>query len=331
MLVGPSGCGKSTLIRLIAGLETVDEGSIYFDDQLINDLPPKDRRVAMVFQEYSLYPHMTIFDNMAFGLRNFGFPEKEVKKKVREVAELLGIETLLGRKPAQLSGGQRQRVALGRAIVRNPRVYLWDEPLSNLDAKLRLEMRSELRKLQRKLGVTTIHVTHDQVEAMTMADRVAVMKDGMIRQFDVPSKIYARPADEFVAGFIGSPPMNFFDCDLVEEDGKLLLDAGDFIFYIPPDIEKILLENATGGEIRLGVRPVHIHMAEGKGKNLISAKVDLVEPLGPYCLVYLAIGESTAIMRTGPKPGVKIGDEIKIMFDPGRIHLFDKKTTKAII
>jgi multiple sugar transport system ATP-binding protein len=331
VLVGPSGCGKSTAIRLIAGLETPDEGNIYFDEQLVNDLPPKERGAAMVFQEYALYPHMTVFDNMAFGLRNFGYPEKEVRKKVKEAAELLGIESMLGRKPAQLSGGQRQRVALGRAIVRDPKVYLWDEPLSNLDAKLRVEMRSELRKLQRKLKVTTIHVTHDQVEAMTMADRVAVMKDGMIKQFGTPHEIYAHPTDEFVGSFVGSPSMNFFECSLEEKNGEPVLDAGDFLFHVPREFKGTLLKNATSTEVKLGVRPEDIRLTEDKDPNLISAKVDLVEPIGSYVLVYLMLGRNSAIMRADPRFGAKVGEEIKIIFAPSKIHIFDKATTKAII
>ncbi|MDI6883875.1 MAG: ABC transporter ATP-binding protein [Hadesarchaea archaeon] len=330
VLVGPSGCGKSTTIRLIAGLETPDEGDIYFDDQLVTHLPPKNRQAAMVFQEYALYPHMTVFDNMAFGLRNFGYPENEVRKRVRRAAELLGIEFALKRRPIQLSGGQRQRVALGRAIVRDPKVYLWDEPLSNLDAKLRDEMRGELRKLQRRLGVTTIHVTHDQVEAMTMADRVAVMKDGAIRQFGTPHEVFAHPADEFVAGFIGSPAINIFECSLVEDNGRLALDAGDFIFKLPRGMRKALLKGASSTELKIGVRPEDIHTLTGRNLNPIYAKVDLVEPLGSYTLLHLAIGGKIAIMRVHPRMRIAPGEEIKIFFDPEKIHIFDK-TAKAIV
>jgi multiple sugar transport system ATP-binding protein len=274
---------------------------------------------------------MTVFDNMAFGLRNFGYPEREIKRKVKEAAELLGIESMLDRRPSQLSGGQRQRVALGRAIVRDPKVYLWDEPLSNLDAKLRVEMRSELRKLQRRLRVTTIHVTHDQVEAMTMADRVAVMKDGAIKQFGTPHEIYSSPADEFVAGFVGSPSMNFFDCSLEEEDGEPVLNAGDFIFHVPREFKGALLKNAASTELRLGIRPENIRPTEERDPNLISAKVDLIEPIGAYVLVYLTLGRSSAIMRTDPKFGAKVGDEIDVVFAPSKIHIFDKATTRAII
>ena len=326
VLVGPSGCGKTTLIRMIAGLETPDEGNIYLDDVIVNDMPPKDRNVAMVFQDYALYPHMTVFENMAFALRNFGYQETEIRKRVKEAAKLLGIENLLDRKPAQLSGGQRQRVALGRAIVREPKVFLWDEPLSNVDAKLRVEMRAELRKLQKRLKVTTIHVTHDQVEAMTMADRVAVMKDGKVRQFGTPEEVYAKPADEFVAGFIGSPPMNFFDCTLIRKGGKLILDAGDFRLDVPREITKLLPAGIT--ELRLGIRPEHIRFTDGKG---IRAKVDIVEPLGSELLVHLLIGKTPAVMSADPSVELKTGQIVRLAFPEDRIHIFDRKTGKAIV
>ncbi|MEM4973550.1 MAG: ABC transporter ATP-binding protein [Candidatus Hadarchaeales archaeon] len=319
VLVGPSGCGKSTLLRLIAGLEKPDEGKIYFDDRLVNDLPPKDRRVAMVFQDYALYPHMTVYDNMAFALRNFGYPEQEIKKRIKAAAELLGLEGLLDRRPAQLSGGQRQRVALGRAIVRDPEIYLWDEPLSNVDAKLRTEMRVELRKLQQKLKVLTIHVTHDQVEAMTMGDRIAVMKDGRIRQVGTPDEVYSHPADEFVAGFIGSPSMNFFDCDL-ETDGRMVLEAGGFSLPLPSWMRRRL--RGVKGKIKLGVRPEDIQLKEGRGG--IEAKIDLVEPMGAELLVHLTIGSNTAIMKAAPSFPHRVGQKIRIQFDPKRIHLFGK-------
>ncbi|MEM2299934.1 MAG: sn-glycerol-3-phosphate ABC transporter ATP-binding protein UgpC [Candidatus Hadarchaeales archaeon] len=328
VLVGPSGCGKSTLIRMIAGLETPDEGNIYLDDLLVNDLPPKDRNVAMVFQDYALYPHMTVFENMAFALENFGYDEREIRKRVKEAAHLLGIENLLDRKPAQLSGGQRQRVALGRAIVREPKVFLWDEPLSNIDAKLRVEMRAELRKLQRRLKVTTIHVTHDQVEAMTMADRVAVMKDGRIRQFDSPEKVYSKPADEFVASFIGSPPMNFFDCVLTRKRGKLVIEAEEFVLDVPRELKDIL-KGLVGKELRFGIRPEDICFSTKKGG--IKAKVDVVEPLGAEVLVHLLIGKSPAMMRTDPKSAPKPGEMVLLEFPSEKWHIFDRKTTKAII
>jgi multiple sugar transport system ATP-binding protein len=326
VLVGPSGCGKTTLIRMIAGLETPDEGKIYLDDVVVNDMPPKDRNVAMVFQDYALYPHMTVFENMAFALRNFGYSEAEIRKRIKEAARLLGIENLLDRKPAQLSGGQRQRVALGRAIVREPKVFLWDEPLSNVDAKLRVGMRAELRKLQKRLKVTTIHVTHDQVEAMTMADRVAVMKDGKVRHFGTPEEVYAKPADEFVAGFIGSPPMNFFDCTLVKKGRKLVLDAGDFKLVIPREIAKLLPAGVT--DLRLGIRPEHMRLTDGGG---IRAKVDVMEPLGSELIVHLLIGKTPAVVSVDPSVSLRTGQAVGLEFPTDKIHIFDRKTGKAII
>ena len=254
VFVGPSGCGKTTSLRLLAGLEELTEGNIYIGDRLVNDVAPKDRDIAMVFQSYALYPHMSVYDNMAFGLKLRKTPKQEIERRVREAAGILGIENLLDRKPKQLSGGQRQRVAVGRAIVRDPAVFLFDEPLSNLDAKLRVQTRAEISKLHQRLGTTFIYVTHDQVEAMTMATRIAVMRDGLLQQLDTPQHLYDKPANIFVAGFIGSPSMNFFDATLVDADGKLLIDGGTFRVEVPESKKGQLLEH-KGKEVIFGIRP----------------------------------------------------------------------------
>ena len=256
VLLGPSGCGKTTALRCIAGLESPEEGEIYIGERLVNDLSPKDRNIAMVFQSYALYPHMTVFKNLSFPLENAKLSKGEIDQRVRQVSKLLKIQKLLNRKPRQLSGGQRQRVALGRAIVREPHAFLMDEPLSNLDAKLRVYMRTELKKLQKELGVTTIYVTHDQIEALTMGDRVAIMNDGVLQQFDPPSKVYSHPSNVFVAGFIGSPPTNFFDCKLIKEPANTL-DAGEFRYSIPEHTTKAM-EGITSDSCVLGVRPQDI-------------------------------------------------------------------------
>ncbi|MCD6341929.1 MAG: ABC transporter ATP-binding protein, partial [Thaumarchaeota archaeon] len=258
VLLGPSGCGKTTTLRCIAGLEVPDEGEIYIDDKMVNELPPKDRDIAMVFQSYALYPHMSVYDNLAFPLKMKKYPKQEIEKRVKEVAKLLRIEELLNRKPRQLSGGQQQRVALGRALVRNPKVWLMDEPLSNLDAKLRVYMRAELKKLQKDLNITTIYVTHDQAEAMAMADKVAVMSQGKILQYDAPTNVYERPANLFVAGFLGSPPMNFVEANLVEHDSKIMLDAGFFMYPLDEKLGKIVKDNVASDKVIIGFRPEHM-------------------------------------------------------------------------
>ena len=327
VLLGPSGSGKTTALRCIAGLETPDEGEIYIGDRLVNDLEPKDRDVAMVFQSYALYPHMTVFENLAFPLECAKVPREEIKERVQRVAELLQIRDLLDRKPRQLSGGQQQRVALGRAIIREPKVFLMDEPLSNLDAKLRVYMRAELKRLQKELGVTTIYVTHDQVEAMTMADRVAILDRGVLQQFDSPDQVYAKPANIFVAGFIGSPPTNFFDCTLTDEG---ILDAGEFKYSLPRNLVKIIREKATSNEVVLGIRPQHIKVYRRKEKdNLIKARHYTTEPLGEMVILDLKVGET--LVKAIVDPEFKVENEHWIEFPVEKIYLFDKKTGTSLL
>ena len=328
VLLGPSGCGKTTALRCIAGLETPEEGDIYIGDRLVNDLDPKERDVAMVFQSYALYPHMTVFNNLAFPLENMKVPKNEIDRKVRQVAKLLEIETLLDRKPKQLSGGQQQRVALGRAIVREPKVFLMDEPLSNLDAKLRVYMRAELKKLQEKLGVTTIYVTHDQVEAMTMGDKIAILKDGFLQQFDPPSKVYSHPSNVFVAGFVGSPPTNFFDCVLTEDS---VLDAKEFKYPLPKDVAEAA-KTATSEEIILGIRPQDIRVyKDAKVKDgCCWANLYTTEPLGDVMILDLKVGDYLVKVVVSPDFKVEKVDKLWIKFPVDKIYLFDKKTGKAL-
>ncbi|MGH2581906.1 MAG: ABC transporter ATP-binding protein, partial [Anaerolineales bacterium] len=289
VLVGPSGCGKSTALRLLAGLEDISSGRILIGERVVNDLAPKDRDIAMVFQSYALYPHMSVFDNMAFGLRLRKMPKEEIKRRVDKAAAILGIESLLERKPRQLSGGQRQRVAVGRAIVREPNVFLLDEPLSNLDAKLRVQTRAEISKLHQELATTFIYVTHDQVEAMTMASRIAVMNQGLLQQIDTPHNLYEKPANKFVAGFIGSPAMNFFDGKLAKADGKLVLDAGTFNVDVPKDRMKSY-EAYVGKPVTLGIRPEDVHNPDFVPANITPSKVDanveVVELMGNEIVAY---------------------------------------------
>ncbi|ALV63592.1 MalK (Trehalose/maltose import ATP-binding protein) [Thermococcus sp. 2319x1] len=339
ILLGPSGCGKTTTLRMIAGLEEPTRGRIYIGDKLVADpekgvfVPPKDRDIAMVFQSYALYPHMTVYDNIAFPLKLRRVPRVEIDRRVREVAELLGLTELLGRKPRELSGGQRQRVALGRAIVRRPQVFLMDEPLSNLDAKLRVKMRAELKKLQRQLGVTTIYVTHDQVEAMTMGDRIAVMNQGVLQQVGSPDEVYDKPANTFVAGFIGSPPMNFLDAS-VTEDG--FVDFGEFRLKLLPDQFELLREkNLVGREVIFGIRPEDLYdamFAQVKipGENMVRAMVEIVENLGSEKIVHLRVGDVTFVGSFKPESKVQEGQEIDVVFDMKKIHIFNKTTGKAI-
>ena len=328
VLLGPSGCGKTTALRCIAGLETPEEGDIYIGDRLVNELDPKERDVAMVFQSYALYPHMTVFNNLAFPLENMKAPKDEIDRRVRQVAKLLKIEVLLDRKPKQLSGGQQQRVALGRSIVREPKVFLMDEPLSNLDAKLRVYMRAELKKLQKELGVTTIYVTHDQVEAMTMGDKIAILKDGILQQFDPPSSVYSHPSNVFVAGFVGSPPTNFFDCVLTEDS---VLDARDFRYSLPKDVEEAA-KARTSEEIILGIRPQDIIVyKDAKVKNdLIGAKLYTTEPLGDVLILDLKVGEYLVKAVVSPDFKVENMDQLWMKFPVSKIYLFDKKTGKAL-
>src|SRR5574338_264745 len=298
VLVGPSGCGKPTALRCLAGLEDISDGRILIGEQVVNDVAPKDRDIAMVFQSYALYPHMTVYDNMAFGLKLRKTPKQEIKRRVENAAKVLGIEQLLDRKPRQLSGGQRQRVAVGRAIVREPKVFLFDEPLSNLDAKLRVQMRAEISKLHQRLQTTFIYVTHDQTEAMTMATRIAVINKGKLQQIDTPQTLYDKPGNLFVAGFIGSPAMNFFPGTLRQENGKLCVDAGDFTVAIP-DSKAAAYENAVGKDIIFGIRPENIHDSEFTPHNIeaepVNVRVDVTELLGNEILVYLMSGKNSFV------------------------------------
>jgi multiple sugar transport system ATP-binding protein len=328
VLLGPSGCGKTTALRCIAGLETPEEGDIYIGERLVNDLDPKDRDVAMVFQSYALYPHMTVFNNMAFPLENMKAPKDEIRRKVQQVAKLLKIEALLDRKPRQLSGGQQQRVALGRAVVRDPHVFLMDEPLSNLDAKLRVYMRAELKKLQKELGVTTIYVTHDQVEAMTMGDKIAILKDGVLQQFDPPSRVYSHPSNVFVAGFVGSPPTNFFDCILTKDS---VLDAKEFQYLLPKDVAEAA-KAATTEEVILGIRPQHIQVyKDTKVKDgCCWADIYTTEPLGDVMILDLKVGEYLVKVVVSPTFKVENVNKLWLKFPVDKIYLFDKKTGKAL-
>lgn len=324
VLLGPSGCGKTTMLRLVAGLETPDSGNIYIGDTLVNDLPPKDRNVAMVFQSYALYPYMSVYDNISFPLKIRKVPKGEIRKRVRNIAELLKIEELLSRRPGELSGGQRQRVALGRAMVREPNVFLMDEPLSNLDAKLRMHMRGELKKLHRKLKVTTIYVTHDQAEAMSISKRIAIIHQGVLQQVGSPKEVYDHPANAFVGGFIGSPSMNMWEGEIIEEDGKLKIDTDFFSYPLPLDLK----ENTTS-KITLGVRPEDVAIAKGREPNAISARVDVVEPMGRELLVTLVSGGAAIKMITTSDRTLRIGDKLKIKFKEEKLRIFERKIEKG--
>ena len=330
VLLGPSGCGKTTALRCIAGLETPEEGEIYIEDRLVNDFSPKDRNIAMVFQSYALYPHMTVFKNLAFPLENAKVPKDEIERRVRQVAKLLKIEALLNRKPKQLSGGQQQRVALGRAIIREPHAFLMDEPLSNLDAKLRVYMRAELKKLQKELGVTTIYVTHDQVEAMTMGDKIAILNEGVLQQTGTPDGIYFHPSNMFVAGFIGSPPTNFFDCKLIEGVPSIL-DTGEFRYPLPEHVAKAAKE-CTSDMCVLGVRPqdVLVYKDAKRKKGLIKAVLDVIEPLGDVTILDLKVGDYLVKAVVSPDFKAELGGEFWVKFPVDKIYLFDKETGKAL-
>jgi multiple sugar transport system ATP-binding protein len=333
VLVGPSGCGKSTTLRMVAGLEELSGGEIRIDDVLVNDVPPKDRDIAMVFQNYALYPHMTVFDNMAFGLKLRKVPRDEIKRRVHEAAQMLGIEHLLDRKPRQLSGGQRQRVAVGRAIVREPKVFLFDEPLSNLDAKLRVETRANISKLHQQLATTFIYVTHDQMEAMTMATRIAVINKGILQQVDTPQTLYDRPDNLFVAGFIGSPAMNFFKSKLVKSDGKLFVDGQTFKVEVPTERLNVY-SNHIGKDIILGVRPEDIldphYCPPGIFAQPVEGKVEVTELMGNEVFLYVSTGEHNFVARVDPRTGARMGDHTQIVFNMNNMHLFDPDTEKAI-
>jgi multiple sugar transport system ATP-binding protein len=333
VFVGPSGCGKSTSLRLLAGLEEITEGEIYIGDRLVNDVPPKDRDIAMVFQSYALYPHMTVYDNMAFGLKLRKTPKQEIDRRVKDAADILGIEDLLDRKPKQLSGGQRQRVAVGRAIVREPNVFLMDEPLSNLDAKLRVQARGEISKLHMRLGTTFIYVTHDQTEAMTMGTRIAVLKDGILQQIDTPQNLYDTPDNVFVAGFIGSPAMNFFDATLVKENGVMYADCRDFRVAIPEEYYPTYSAHLNK-EVVFGIRPEHVHDPDyappGIVPALVEGRIDVTELMGHEVLAYFTLDHAEFIGRFDPRTKTNVGSTKTAAFDMSRIHLFDKQTEKAI-
>ncbi|MBO6302169.1 MAG: sn-glycerol-3-phosphate ABC transporter ATP-binding protein UgpC [Ruminiclostridium sp.] len=346
ILVGPSGCGKSTTLRMIAGLEEISEGELFIGDRLVNDVAPKDRDIAMVFQNYALYPHMTVFENMAFGLKLRKVPKDEIKKLVEEAAKALDIAHLLDRKPKALSGGQRQRVALGRAIVRDPQVFLLDEPLSNLDAKLRAQMRTELSKLHKKLGTTFIYVTHDQIEAMTMGDRIVVMKDGYIQQIDSPLNLYENPVNKFVAGFIGTPQMNFIDAKLIMMNGKFTVEFGSedtktsrgrkFYVEIPASkADAETLNYYVDKDVTLGVRPESIHDEESfitsATTGIIEANVDVTEMMGAETYLYLTCEGTPITARVSPRCTARPQDVVKLAIDPTKIHLFDTSDEHAIL
>ena len=323
VIVGPSGCGKSTSMRLVAGLEELTAGTVRIGDRIVNDLPPKDRDVAMVFQNYALYPHMTVYNNMAFGLKLRKMPRKEIERKVRETASLLSIEELLGRKPKALSGGQRQRVAVGRAMVRDPACFLFDEPLSNLDAKLRIETRAELKRLHQRLKTTTIYVTHDQEEAMTLGDRVVVMSEGLIQQVDTPLEIYRRPVNRFVAGFVGTPAMNFFEGTLVEKEGGMWFDEGSAKLRLATSMGDAL--NARVGQsVFMGVRPEAIGDEPNGQNNALQFDVKVVEPLGDKMDLYLSTARHPQVVaRIDARRGVEPGSQTTFYIDMDRIHFFD--------
>jgi multiple sugar transport system ATP-binding protein len=331
VFVGPSGCGKTTTLRMIAGLEAISSGEISIDGNVVNELAPMDRDIAMVFQNYALYPHMSVYDNMAFGLKMRQFGREEIDKRVREAADNLGIGEMLKRKPRQLSGGQRQRVALGRAIVRHPRVFLFDEPLSNLDAKLRVQMRVELKKLHQRLGTTAIYVTHDQVEAMTLGDRVVVMKDGVVQQVGEPLELYNHPANKFVAGFIGSPSMNFAPMTITEANGSLMAENSGLRIKLPDETAR-RLRGHIGREILLGVRPEDLSVAGAADSDYscFDAVIEVVEQLGSEILLDMKVGGDVMVASVEPGVQAKVRDKLRIAVRPCRLHVFDAKTEAAI-
>ena len=336
IFVGPSGCGKSTTLRMIAGLEEITECELYIGDKLMNDIAPKDRDIAMVFQNYALYPHMTVYENMAFGLKLRKTPKEEIKRRVEEAAEILGITHLLDRKPKAMSGGQKQRVALGRAIVRNPKVFLLDEPLSNLDAKLRATMRTELTKIHNKVGTTFVYVTHDQVEAMTMATRIVVMKDGFIQQVDTPQNLYDKPVNMFVAGFIGTPQMNFINALLEKKDEDVYLTFEGHSLKLPAEkANDPAIADYIGKEVVAGIRPECIHdepiYLSTMSENFIDVDVDVTELMGAEIYLYLSVGEQDMTARVSSRSQARAGDKISVAIEVSRIHLFDKDTQQYII
>jgi len=333
VLVGPSGCGKSTTLRMVAGLEEITGGEVYIADRLVNDVPAKDRDIAMVFQSYALYPHMTVFDNMAFGLKLRGYPKPEIANRVLEAAEILSIKNLLHRKPRELSGGERQRVALGRAIVRKPIVFLFDEPLSNLDAKLRVQMRTELNKLHLRLQSTMIYVTHDQTEAMTLGNRIAVMNNGVIQQVADPTTIYDKPANKFVAGFMGSPPMNFLTCHVVRKNGRFYFDEGRFKVKVVDDMVP-KLSAYEGREVTVGIRAEDIYdklfVQYAPPENTATATVEVVEPMGSEVYLHLAVGRHSLVARVGGHDRPVVNQDMDVVFDMSKVHVFDQETEASL-
>ena len=333
VLVGPSGCGKSTTLRMVAGLEEITAGTIAIGERVVNDLPPRDRDIAMVFQNYALYQHMTVYDNLAFGLRNRKVAESRIAEEIEHAVEILGIRELLGRKPRQLSGGQQQRVALGRCIVRHPQVFLFDEPLSNLDAKLRAQMRIELKRLRERVATTSIYVTHDQVEAMTLGDRVVVMRDGLVQQVGTPLEIYSRPVSRFVAGFIGSPAMNFLEVRVEGVGDSLYLRRDGLSLAAPPE-RRAALAGYAGRQVMLGVRPEHISLLNGDapGEGGVPGRVEVTEQLGSELLADVTVGDaSLMVSRVDPEADLERGQPVRLAFNPGRLHLFDRESEAAIV
>lgn len=336
VLVGPSGCGKSTTLRMIAGLEEITKGELFIGDKLCNDVAPKDRDIAMVFQNYALYPHMTVYENMAFGLKLRKMPKADIEKKVREAAVVLDIEHLLDRKPKALSGGQRQRVALGRAIVREPKVFLMDEPLSNLDAKLRVQMRTEISKLHKRLNTTFIYVTHDQTEAMTMGTRIVVMKDGIVQQVDAPQNIYENPVNMFVAGFIGSPQMNFAKAKIEREGDKIFVVFGKAKLLIPQNLAKTIDQKGyVGKEVIFGIRPQHVDDSQEAmrdfGDTTIEANVEVVEHMGAETFLYLVCEGNNMVARVEPTSKAKLDEKVKLAINMNKMHVFDIETEQTIV
>ena len=333
VLVGPSGCGKSTALRLLAGLEELSGGTLKIGDRVVNDVAPKDRDIAMVFQSYALYPHMSVYENMSFGLKLRNYPKDQIQDQVNNAAEILGITTLLDRKPRQLSGGQRQRVALGRAIVRDPQVFLLDEPLSNLDAKLRVQTRAEITKLHQKLETTFIYVTHDQVEAMTMASRIAVMNYGVLMQVDSPQNLYDSPNNLFVAGFIGSPAMNFFSAELVKEGEDIVVKSKSFAVKVPEN-RRAALQEYIGKSVIFGLRPEDIHDPNYAPPRIVSQNVDgvvdLTELMGNEIFLFMLSGDDEYVARVDPRTKYKMGEKVTMSFNMGNMHLFDKETEQVI-
>ncbi len=335
VLVGPSGCGKSTTLRMIAGLERVTSGNIYIDGKVVNEVPPKNRNIAMVFQNYAIYPHMTVRDNLAFALKLRHYPKKEIEKRVDEASEILGIKHLLKRKPKALSGGQRQRVALGRAIVRKPKVFLFDEPLSNLDAKMRAQMRMEIKKLHDKLQTTMVYVTHDQIEAITLGDQIAVMKDGIIQQVAGPLQLYEKPENLFVAGFIGNPPMNFIQCKLIKREDGFFVQEEEFEMLFSEDTRGADLEKYINKKVILGIRPediydrLYAHYATEL--NTIEATVELTEPIGSEIYLHMSTGKINFIVRVDAHNKAQVNQDIELVFDMKKAHLFDINTGRKIV